>query len=235
MAGIYLCVNSSCLTSSLAWQSMTKPNPLINIFFPSSVWIITQVCTQSCPQTYWATLDELLEWENKVLQFIKPTAILVFVVLQSGRFKIHVCLSCSVRKFLESKCSTCIHTYIHVAPPIPSLTCVLFEGELLWSASASVQGRPSQLVMTANELHKAARAAPSGFDRAQVKVPVARVGTSKPPLDSILRGGASNQNPSESSFKHSCCSNRQDGLNWSWTPNNNPAAFLIFHRFISFH
>lgn len=28
-------------------------------------------------------------------------------------------------------------------PSIPSLTCLLFEGELLWSASASVQWRPS--------------------------------------------------------------------------------------------
>lgn len=67
--------------------------------------------------------------------------------------------------------------------------------------------------MMANELYEAARAVPSGFDRAQVKVPVARARASKPPLGSILRGGALNQNPSESAFKHGCCSNRQDGLN----------------------
>lgn len=35
------------------------------------------------------------------------------------------------------------HAYIHVAPSIPSLTRLLFEGELLWSASASVQWTPS--------------------------------------------------------------------------------------------
>lgn len=41
---------------------------------------------------------------------------------------------------LKWEMKSCIYSY---PPSIPSLTCLLFEGELLWSASASVQWRPS--------------------------------------------------------------------------------------------
>lgn len=70
----------------------------------------------------------------------------------------------SLRESSESNSLTWIHTYIHVPPPIPTLTCVLFEGELLWSASASVRRRPSQLAPAANELRRAARAGRRRFD-----------------------------------------------------------------------
>lgn len=100
---------------------------------------------------------------------------------------------CSIWEASESNYLTWIHTFIHVPPPIPTLTYELFEGEFLWSASASVQWRPSQLALTSNELCRAVRAGRHRFDKAQVKVPAAGVGVSWPPLGGILTGGASNR------------------------------------------
>lgn len=102
---------------------------------------------------------------------------------------------CSIWEASESNYLTWIHTFIHVPPPIPTLTYELFEGEFLWSASASVQWRPSQLALTSNELCRAVRAGRHRFDKAQVNVRAAEVGVSWPPLGGILTGGASDRKP----------------------------------------
>lgn len=123
----------------------------------------------------------------------------------------------SIMESFESNSLTWIHPYIHVSPPFPSLTRVLFEGKLLWSASASVQWRSlHELALTTNERCKAARAGHKGFDMAQVRAPVARVANSWPPLGSLITGGIPNWNLSKASIKHSCCSSRQDQIHTYW-------------------
>lgn len=93
------------------------------------------------------------------------------------RFTPHSSFTEIYKGILTVGSSTWHHTYIHVPFPIPTLTRVLFEGEILWSVSASVHWRPSQLAPTANELHGDVRMGRPAFDINQVTVPTAGVRT----------------------------------------------------------
>lgn len=86
----------------------------------------------------------------------------------------------------ERKCLSVGHAYIDAPPPTPALTCVLFEGNRLWSTSASVESKLPWLAQTANERRRAERVGRLDFDNTEVAVStVQQVRTSWPPRSCI--------------------------------------------------